>query len=244
MATSCASRTASAGVCTVSPASSAALHEGPPSRTPTATSTAESKRLSACACPWLPKPSTATFPERSSMFPDLTISAIGVLSVAVAILVAVGAAQPDAPRAREFTNPVRAEQLLEGVDVLGPRDDLERDRVVGEVDDGRTRDTSRGEQIRARAGRRSNSDERELAFDGVLRAQLVDPEHVHELVHLLLDLLERVLAAIDAQRQPRDALVLGRPDGEALDVVAATGEQLRDPRERARLVLQPDRQTL
>src|SRR5205085_7512010 len=125
MATSCASRTASAGACTVSPASSAAPHEGPPSRTPTATSTPESDRLSACACPWLPKPSTATFPERSSTLPVFTISAIGILSVVVSVAVlVVRAAQPDAPRARELADPVRAEQLFEGVDILWTGDDL------------------------------------------------------------------------------------------------------------------------
>src|SRR3954468_6892798 len=243
IATSCASLTASAGVCTVSPPSSAALHEALPSRRPTTTSTPESERLSACACPWLPKPSTATFPERSSTCPDFTISAIGVLSVVVAVLV-VGTAQPDAPGARELANPVRAKQLFEGVDVFGTRDYLERDRAVGEVDDLRAGDARRGEHVCARAGRSRNRDERELTLDGVVSTELVDAEHVHELVHLLFDLLERVLAAIDTQRKPRDALVLGRTDREALDVVAAAREQLRDAPQRARLVLELHRQSV
>src|SRR3954452_4458490 len=207
IATSCASRTASAGVWTVKPPSSAALQEALPSRRPTTTSTPESKRLSACACPSLPKPSTATFPERSSTFPDFTISAIGVLSVVVAVLV-VGPAQSDAPRASELADAVRAEQLFERVDVFGTRDDLERDRPVGEVDDLGAGNARRGEDVRASAGRRRNGDQCELAFDGILGAQLVDAEHVHKLVHLLLDLLERVLAAVDAQRQSRYAFVL------------------------------------
>ena len=67
--------------------------------------------------------------------------------------------------------------------------------------------------------------------------ELVDAQDVDELVHLLLDLLERVLRAVDAERDPRDVRALGRADGEALDVEAAPREHGRDPRERARLVL-------
>ena len=36
------------------PVASASPHEDEPSRRPTSTSTPESRRLSACACPWLP----------------------------------------------------------------------------------------------------------------------------------------------------------------------------------------------
>jgi hypothetical protein len=60
----------------------------------------------------------------------------------------------------------------------------------------------------------------------VISAKLGDAEHVDELVHLLLDLLERVLAAVDAQGQARDVGPFGRADRKALDVVAATREQL------------------
>ena len=91
----------------------------------------------------------------------------------VSVLV-VGTAQPDAPGARELVDAVRAEQLFECVDVLGTGDNLERDRAVGEVDDLGARDARRGEDVRARAGRRRNGDERELAFDGVLGAQLAE----------------------------------------------------------------------
>src|SRR4029453_3344781 len=69
-----------------------------------------------------------------------------------------------------------------------------------------------------------------------------DAQHVHELVHLLLDLLERAVLAVDAQRDARDVVLFRRADGEALDVVAAAREHLRDARERARLVLDEDRQ--
>ena len=107
--------------------------------------------------------------------------------------------KPDSPGARQLADPVRTNQLFERVHVVRPSDDLERDRVVGEVDDRGSRRACSGKQVGAFARRRRDGDERELALDGVLRSQLADSEHVHELVHLLLDLLQGVLAAVDAQ---------------------------------------------
>src|SRR5439155_18319148 len=72
--------------------------------------------------------------------------------------------------------------------------------------------------------------------------ELLDAEHVHEFVHLLLDLLERVLLAVDAERDARDVGAFRGPDGEALDVEAAPREHARDPHQRAWLVLDEDRQ--
>src|SRR4029077_7068708 len=54
------------------------------------------------------------------------------------------------------------------------------------------------------------------------------------------DLFERVLAAVDPQREPRDVGALRRPDGKALDVVAAPRKGLGVARRRTRLVLEPD----
>src|SRR5204862_187161 len=85
-----------------------------------------------------------------------------------------------------------------------------------------------------------DGDERQLALDRLVGTELRHPQHVHELVHLLLDLLQRVLAAVDAEREPRDVRPLRRADGEALDVVATPREELRDARQRARLVLELD----
>lgn len=59
MMTSAHSET-SAGVPTVKPASSALARDLEPSLRPMRTSTPESRRLSECACPWLPYPMTAT----------------------------------------------------------------------------------------------------------------------------------------------------------------------------------------
>ena len=94
---------------------------------------------------------------------------------------------------------------------------------------------------RALRRRRGDLDQRELALDRLVRLELADAQDVDELVHLLLDLLERVLLAVDAQRDPRDVVALGRADREALDVVAAAREHARDAHQRARLVLDAGR---
>ena len=59
--TTSASAAASAVSRTVRPSSSAFGHDFESRRRPTRTSNPESCRFSACACPWLPYPSTATF---------------------------------------------------------------------------------------------------------------------------------------------------------------------------------------
>ena len=51
-----------------------------------------------------------------------------------------------------------------------------------------------------------------------------------------------MVLAVDAQRDARDLVPLGRADGEALDVEAAPREHARDAHQRARLVLDEDRQ--
>ena len=56
-----ASEEASAGLMTRRPAASALAHEDEPGRSPTLTSTPESRRLRAWAWPWEPYPMTATF---------------------------------------------------------------------------------------------------------------------------------------------------------------------------------------
>ena len=76
-------------------------------------------------------------------------------------------------------------------------------------------DLAERDQLGALVGRRADGDQRQLALDRLVGRELGDAQDVDELVHLLLDLLERVLGAVDAQRQPRDVGPLGRPDREA-----------------------------
>src|SRR5919197_2545398 len=245
MATSCAPRTVSAIEAVSRPASSAACREPLPSRRPTCTSTPESRRFSACACPWLPKPTTATLPSRRSRLPSRWIVAMSVLLWSrvrtgsdECLWLGTGArarrpAEADAAGADELLEPVRPHELLEGVDLFGGADELEDDRLRADVGDACVERLREGDQVGALAGRRRHLEQRELALDRLARGELLHAEDVDELVDLLLDLLERMLLAVHAQRDARDVVPLGRADREALDVERAPREHARHAGQRA-----------
>src|SRR5262249_44610015 len=151
-----------------------------------------------------------------------------------------GPAQADPPGTGELLDAVGAHELLEGVELLWPADDLERDRIAADVGDARAEDLAERDQLGALVRRGTDRGQRRLALDRLAGRQLDHPEDVDELVHLLLDLLERVLRAVDAQGQAGDVRALRGPDREALDVVAAPGEHLGYARERTGLVLELD----
>jgi hypothetical protein len=85
---------------------------------------------------------------------------------------------------------VRPEQFLERVDLLGCARELEDDRLRAEVGDAGLEDLAERHQLRPPRGRGGDLDQCELPLDRVARRELRDPEHVDELVHLLLDLGE------------------------------------------------------
>src|SRR5581483_7298201 len=64
------------------------------------------------------------------------------------------AAEADAPGADELLQAVRADELLERVDVLRRAGQLEHDRVGAEVDDPRAEDLSERHQLGPLRGRR------------------------------------------------------------------------------------------
>src|SRR5436190_13530276 len=152
------------------------------------------------------------------------------------------AAQADAAGADELLEPVRADELLEGVHLLGGADELEDDGVGADVGDASVERLRQRNQIGPLSGRRRDLQQRELALDRFSRGELLDAEHVHELVDLLLDLLEHVLLALDPQRDARHVVTLGRADSEALDVERTPCEHARDARQRAGRVLDEHRQ--
>ena len=108
------------------------------------------------------------------------------------------------PGASELADAVGTNELFERLDLVGAPDDLEGHRVAADVDHVGACDLAERDEIGATVGRDADRDERELTLERVVGAELGHAEHVDELVHLLLDLLERVLAAVDAKRQPRD----------------------------------------
>src|SRR5262249_16628175 len=136
-------------------------------------------------------------------------------------------AKADAARADELPDTVRADELLERLDLVRAPDELERDRVTTDVGDPGAGTLAERDEVGAAIGSDGHRDQRQLALHGLVRTKLGDAQDIHELVHLLLDLLERVLAAVDAQGESGDVGTFGRPGGEGLDVVAAAREQLR-----------------
>src|SRR5436309_2172348 len=152
------------------------------------------------------------------------------------------ATEADASSANELFDAVGAEKFLERVDLLGRACELEDDRVRAEVGDAGLEDLAERHQLRPSRGWGGDLDQGELPLDRVAWGELRDPEHVDELVHLLLDLTQGGVVAFDPERDARDLRPLGRPDGQALDVEAAAREHVRDPSEHARLVLHEDSQ--
>src|SRR5204863_7153644 len=121
-------------------------------------------------------------------------------------------AETDAAGAAELLQTVRADELFERVDLLRRADELEDDRVRAEIGDARAENLSERHQLGALARRRRDLEQGELALDRLAGRELLHAQHVHEFVHLLLDLFERVMLAVDTQGDARDLVPLGRTD--------------------------------
>ena len=80
-------------------------------------------------------------------------------------------------------------------------------------------------------------DQHQVAFDVVVRADVVDADDGDDLFELLADLLEDAVVADDDERHPRELGVFGFADGEAVDVEAARGEHAGDVGQHAGHVL-------
>src|SRR6476469_4657736 len=96
-------------------------------------------------------------------------------------------AEADAPRADELLQSLRADELLEGVDLLRRADQLEDDCIGAEIGNACAEHLGERHQLRPLARRRRDLQERELALDGLARGELLHAQDVDELVHLLLD---------------------------------------------------------
>ena len=140
----------------------------------------------------------------------------------------------------EILDPVRAAELVERVELRRHADELEHHGVRAEVEHAAVHRLGHRDQLRALVGGCADLDEQQLALDRLVGDELGHAQDVDELVDLLLDLLERVLGAVDAHGDARDAGALGRADGERVDVEPAAREHRRDPRERSGLVLDGD----
>src|SRR5882672_951236 len=130
--------------------------------------------------------------------------------------------------------------LQEPVDVLAAADELHRVMALRVVEHARVELLHRGLELLAGAVRDLQLEQRELALDVIRARHVGDLDHVDELAELLADLLDDGVGARSHEREPRHGLVGRGRDIQALDVVAARGKEVRDARERSRLVLQKD----
>src|SRR5207244_2833108 len=76
-----------------------------------------------------------------------------------------GAPEADAPGADELAHTVRADELLERLDLVGTADELEGDRVAADVGDLRARDLTERDELGTAVGGDADGDQRELALD-------------------------------------------------------------------------------
>src|SRR5215471_6539458 len=83
-----------------------------------------------------------------------------------------GPAQADPPGAGELLDAVGAHELLEGVELLGAADDLERQRITADVGHAGAEDLAERDQLGALVRRRTDGDQRELTLDRLARRQL------------------------------------------------------------------------
>src|SRR5439155_25789120 len=148
----------------------------------------------------------------------------------------------DLTRAHHLDHPERADHLFERVDFVGRPGDLDDQGFPRHVDDLAAEDLDGLEHLGALRPVGGDLEQRQLASDGVVGLEIADLEHVDELVELLGHLVDRVQRAVEGQRDARDAVVVGRADGQRVDVEAAAREEPGDPREDAGLVLDEDRQ--
>src|SRR5271166_7125675 len=141
------------------------------------------------------------------------------------------------PRLHELLDPERLEHLDQRVELLPVPGRLHRDHVERDVHHLGAEQVDGFEHPRPALRVGPDLDQDQLALHRGARLELDDLQHVDQLVQLLGDLLERMLFAVDSDRDPGDLLVLGGPDREGIDVEVAAREQPRDPDQDARLVL-------
>ena len=82
----------------------------------------------------------------------------------------------------------------------------------------------------------------QLALDGHCGIEMPYLHHIDQLVQLLDDLFERSRLDVDHDGDATEPLVVRRRHGEGVDVESPAGEQAGNPRQHARLVLDPDHQ--
>ena len=127
-----------------------------------------------------------------------------------------------------------SDNLDEGVKLLCVADELDDIELGGDINDLTAENVSEvhelGSDIR---GARTALDEHNLALDIGAVSEVADLEDIHELVELLRDLLDLAVVAVGDNGDSRESGILGRCNGQGLDVVPALREETYDAAEGA-----------
>src|ERR671911_311628 len=166
---------------------------------------------------WLVPPSMELFASGGSGHPKRLVGDA---------LAATG--QGDPAGAGQLADAVALEQLEHGLDLGRAAGGLDGEGVGGDVDDLGPEHLGQLDDLVADRRVGLDLDQDQLALHRPVRLQLDDLEHVDQLVELLGDLLQGPLGAVDDDRHAAAARVLGRPDGQAVDVEPAPAEQPGD----------------
>ena len=143
----------------------------------------------------------------------------------------------DASRAGHLDDPQGPHHFDEGLDFAFLSGDLDDHGLRGHVDDPAAEDFGQLGDFRPAARRGRDLDQHQVAFDVVLRADVIDADDGHDFFQLFPHLLQHAVVADDDEGHPRELGVFRLPHRQAIDVVAARGQHARNVRKHARHVL-------
>src|SRR6185295_11908001 len=151
-------------------------------------------------------------------------------------------APADAARAgaHRLEDDALVDRLEEGVELAGGAGQLEGVAFLGDVDDAAAEDLRHPLHLVALLADRAYLDEHELALGVGALGQVDHLHHLDQAVQVLGDLLDHLVGAGGDDRHARQRGILGRCDGQGLDVVAAGGKEADHARQGAGFVFQED----
>src|SRR5260221_1686459 len=124
----------------------------------------------------------------------------------------------DGPGPDELLDPERPNDADDGDDLGLRAADLDDHGVGPEVEDPAAAQLDHDQQIGPVRLRHADLHERELVLDEWLARDVLDLYDIDEPVQLLRSLLDRDVVAVQADRHPRQARLVGPADAEPIDV--------------------------
>src|SRR5262249_43930792 len=137
-----------------------------------------------------------------------------------------------------------AHQVDEGFDLLFLTGDFDHDLFRRDVDDSAAEDFAELADVAALALGGADFDQHQVAFDVIVRADVLDADHGENFFELLAHLFQHAIVPDDDEGHARELGIFGLADGEAVDVEAARGEHAGNVREHAGDVLDGGRKDM